>query len=964
MLALSFQRRSSRYAPLCHIARRSALSSLTLHGGSGSRQSRGQSIPSSFSFSNSISVSYATSSSRHSGDKDNTLSSIMTPVIVNNTRELADHFISRLDEKQIKTMSESFQKNRLRCEHKISKAKTNHHIGKGKQKADNNWINEWFERMYKNPELPFYPVTIPPEKGLSEAIDLLSKALRSANKHKNSDFLTNLAEGTIKKESTDINGESSSPLTSVEVLKEDRNDEIHKFISKNFNQTPVAMMEKIASLVTEYVMERATEAVFKKKLRDLSTIHQGFYIGIIHFLGLTSNSAAVENTQKALRAKDSVIDNLVEDIEFIQDTMLKKKSTKEKKEGKIESISESPEESKEKGEGREAFYVAMRELGLPEGSPCTRARDVLEDQNASTQMSSTPNRTKSPQLRKKKVKTEHCLQVTLNCEEFKYQEIYIDPLDDYSDNYNEKYSKNINSGDDKTDSNNIDYNDEYISNNTNSENGSIDHENEINENEKNILTTFDNNSKYVSTSSKERADVPSSMNSIYDDIMMDHKNQENDLWANSHFKIYLENIPEDITMDGLKYAMRNCGDIADAKLYMNRSYGEEDLRKMHNEDDSSTEWLKQYGYDSFSIIKPEKGPPMTMELLQSKYGIKVERQVSKNGVHAALLHRNPLAVLASVRKRILKKQIINLSRTDNTAFLMMSDWKSYDKVTGDDMRIFGVCMNGQNTRVTTVMDMKSLLVEPKACFTVSQIEGYLNTLLGGSYRFELTDSWANMGGHKSANADIAHDINAMPVFVKLNFSRHDLAWDAYMKLMQADDKGAPFAVTWNETRWYKTVKQKANEMNLESVLVEVDSDSKTVKIKTKKTKTSKISETDDEKNLKIAKDLKLAKDQKNSEKQMKIDKVLGTISQELEEAEEKMHIEVPDNDDEDGYSGYCSASEKNDEIDINMNNIKDFNYKSLEDHLDTVSDDSDKRDDRDDYNNYMNNLSEIRRKKN
>jgi hypothetical protein len=72
---------------------------------------------------------------------------------------------------------------------------------------------------------------------------------------------------------------------------------------------------------------------------------------------------------------------------------------------------------------------------------------------------------------------------------------------------------------------------------------------------------------------------------------------------------------------------------------MYRSYGEEDLRKMHNEDDVSTEWLKHYGYDSFSIIKPEKGPPMTAEFLYSKYGIVVKSNRSKNGVRASLLHR-------------------------------------------------------------------------------------------------------------------------------------------------------------------------------------------------------------------------------------------------------------------------------------------------------------------------------------
>jgi hypothetical protein len=59
-------------------------------------------------------------------------------------------------------------------------------------------------------------------------------------------------------------------------------------------------------------------------------------------------------------------------------------------------------------------------------------------------------------------------------------------------------------------------------------------------------------------------------------------------------------------------------------------------------------------------------------------------------------------------------------------------------------------------------------------------------------------------------------------------------------------------------------------MNLENVLVEVDSDSKTVKIKKNvKPTTLKRSETDDVKILEIV------KEKKDSEKQMNIDNMLG-----------------------------------------------------------------------------------------
>lgn len=237
------------------------------------------------------------------------------------------------------------------------------------------------------------------------------------------------------------------------------------------------------------------------------------------------------------------------------------------------------------------------------------------------------------------------IQVTLKCKEFNYQDTYIDPLE-YSDGYDQEYSKEfINSGNENENkynrniSDDVNYNNEYISR----------HSNDNNKNEEEISTVFDNNSRYkdnddsynnsnYSTYDNERTTYKDSMNEIQsassestnlrpnssgysghgdDEIKSMEDNDENDsghrdlntddnqsedLWASSHTKIFIENIPEDITVDSLTYAMRNCGDVADVMLLKNRSYGEEDPRKVSS--DSSSIWLEQYGNDSFSSSKP------------------------------------------------------------------------------------------------------------------------------------------------------------------------------------------------------------------------------------------------------------------------------------------------------------------------------------------------------------------------
>ena len=66
---------------------------------------------------------------------------------------------------------------------------------------------------------------------------------------------------------------------------------------------------------------------------------------------------------------------------------------------------------------------------------------------------------------------------------------------------------------------------------------------------------------------------------------------------------------------------------------------------------------------------------------------------------------------------------------------------AYQRATRDDMRIFGLCINGHQCRIRKVHHMKTLILESKANFTARQIKEMLSFVLGpDSYTFHLTDS--------------------------------------------------------------------------------------------------------------------------------------------------------------------------------------------------------------------------------
>ena len=49
--------------------------------------------------------------------------------------------------------------------------------------------------------------------------------------------------------------------------------------------------------------------------------------------------------------------------------------------------------------------------------------------------------------------------------------------------------------------------------------------------------------------------------------------------------------------------------------------------------------------------------------------------------------------------------IMQVVRSDNGAFVIMDGYEGYNRATMDDMRIFGICVGGQNSRIQSVERM-------------------------------------------------------------------------------------------------------------------------------------------------------------------------------------------------------------------------------------------------------------------
>ena len=138
----------------------------------------------------------------------------------------------------------------------------------------------------------------------------------------------------------------------------------------------------------------------------------------------------------------------------------------------------------------------------------------------------------------------------------------------------------------------------------------------------------------------------------------------------------------------------------------------------------------------------------------------------------------------------------------------MADDSGYRRTTRDEMRIFGICVNGQNCRVQESSRLRTLIVEMEKPLNCTQIRHALSSYLGPWYSFNLP----------SRNLEVQEDIEkSKPVFVHLQFKSHNEAWRCFDRLIKASGEGAPIKASWVKSENYFRVSKKAKEMDIERV---------------------------------------------------------------------------------------------------------------------------------------------------
>lgn len=161
------------------------------------------------------------------------------------------------------------------------------------------------------------------------------------------------------------------------------------------------------------------------------------------------------------------------------------------------------------------------------------------------------------------------------------------------------------------------------------------------------------------------------------------------------------------------------------------------------------------------------------------------------------------------KTKTLKKRLMRMQRGYNYAYVQMMDDKGYFNATRDEMRVFGVCINGYNCRIQEAMRLRTLVVEVLVPLRCSEIKHTLTANLGSWYNFNYYKGKVDIGPEEKTEMD-----RSKPIFVHLEFGSHEEAWKSFELLDNAFRAGqSDLKVSWVKSEWYWVVAKKARELS-------------------------------------------------------------------------------------------------------------------------------------------------------
>jgi len=198
-----------------------------------------------------------------------------------------------------------------------------------------------------------------------------------------------------------------------------------------------------------------------------------------------------------------------------------------------------------------------------------------------------------------------------------------------------------------------------------------------------------------------------------------------------------------------------------------------------------------------------------------------EKTSLKYVVSRMLKEENSAASVKQNKKSAaLKKRVARTKRNFNYAYVTLSDNEAYDRATRDEMRIFGMFLDGHSCRIQESARLRTLILEVQGPLTCEMVRSHLVGILGTWFSFELprTKSTAYNVAYRVPPKQLMWSDVALkkPVFIHLEFSSHEEAWKGFEAIDQASQDGAPVSVSWVKSQLYWKVARKAKEMAFDS----------------------------------------------------------------------------------------------------------------------------------------------------
>jgi hypothetical protein len=161
------------------------------------------------------------------------------------------------------------------------------------------------------------------------------------------------------------------------------------------------------------------------------------------------------------------------------------------------------------------------------------------------------------------------------------------------------------------------------------------------------------------------------------------------------------------------------------------------------------------------------------------------------------------------KTKTLKKRLMRMQRGYNYAYVQMEEDRGYFNATRDEMRVFGVCIQGYNCRIQEASRLRTLIVEVLTPSRCSEIKHTLTANLGSWYNFNYFKGSVDLQSEERAEID-----RSKPIFVHLEFDSHQEAWKSFELLDNAYRAGSSnLKVSWVKSEWYWTVAKKARELS-------------------------------------------------------------------------------------------------------------------------------------------------------